>query len=221
MKKIETLQELWAYCLYCPLCKKSCRKINLSVGPDNIFTLVSFKKQDNLLELNCTYMQRKKDKYEANYIINTVSGKFEIELTDIEMPLSAEMNVDSNLDKEEKYRLLQKVKKSYFYFYINSSCKECVVSYISSSVINLNHNTNSIDDIRIEREGLYIIHTKDKYHITILYDDNKTLINKVHIDKKTFALIDEEKIFECPVVNFDFSDFKKLINKIKTIMIFS
>lgn len=223
MKVFDTLDALWQYALYCPICKDNCRTIDISIGPDNIFRLLSFEKEGNVLTLNCTYRQRKQDKFRADYTIDTITGKFSVQVSDLKDEVISEMNADTNLDELEKDRLRHKVGKSYFYFYVNADCQECKVCYASGSDIQLSHsnNNNIVYNIGIEREGMYILSTKDKYHISVLYDSNKSLINKVSIDKKTFELIDAEKTFECPVVNFDFSDFKKVINRIKTLIIFS
>lgn len=221
MKNFETLQELWNYCSFCPVCQGHCRKISISVGPDNIFKFVTYNKEDNLLKLYCTYRQRKQDKYKANYIINTLTGKFGVEVVDIIDVPNIEMNADTNLDEEEQYRLRVKVSKTFFYFYINGECEACNSTSISSNDIELSHDNHLVTNMGIEREGVFIILSKDKYHLTILYDSNKILINKCSIDKQTFEIIDDGKTFECPLVNFDFSDLHKAVNKIKTIITFS
>jgi len=221
MKKFETLQLLWNYCTFCPICRTNCRDISISVSPDNIFKLISFKKEDELLKLYCTYRQRKQDKYKANYVINTLTGKFGVEVLEMMDSIDSEMNADTNLDEEEKYRLRVKVSKTYFYFYINGDCKVCNAASINSTDIELNWDGESITNIGIEREGIFIILPKDKYHLSILYDSNKTLINKCLIDKLSYDILDSDKMFECPIINFDFSNLQKVVNKIKTIITFS
>lgn len=221
MKTFETLEELWSYCSFCPICRGHCRRISISVGPDNIFKFVTYKKEENILKLYCTYRQRKQDKYKANYIIDTISGKFGVEVVDmIDVP-DSEMNADTNLDEEEQYRLRVKVSKTYFYFYINGECETCNSATVNSTDVELSHDKHIVTNMGLEREGIYIILPKDKYHLSIMYDSNKTQISKCIIDKLSYDIFDDGKIFECPIVNFDFSNLQKVVNKIKTLITFS
>lgn len=223
MKTFETLQDLWFYCQQCPICRAPTRSIEISVAPDNIFKLISFRKEGNYLKLFCIYHQRKSAKYKINYTIDTTTGKYSVEVLELIETPDVEMNADTNLDEEEKYRLRVKASKSYFYFYINTNCKDCKVSYASSSDIELSSDGMSLvkEDLSLEREGVYILLPTDKYHLTMLYDANKTLINKCTIDKNSFEIIDDPSTFEAPVINFDFSNLQKVVNKIKTLITFS
>lgn len=221
MKTFETLQELWSYCTFCPICRANCRDVSISVAPDNVYKLITFKKEGDLLKLYCTYRQRKQDKYKANYIINTVTGKFGVEVLEMIDTPDIEMNADTNLDEEEKYRLRLKVSRTYFYFYINGDCSACNSASVNSADVELSHDNHMVTNMGVEREGIFIILPKDRYHLSILYDSNKTLINKCVIDKITYDIVDDGKLFECPIVNFDFSNLQKVVNKIKTLITFS
>lgn len=223
MKKFETLQDLWFYCQQCPICRTAVRSIELSVAPESIFKLISFKKEDNYLKLFCMYYQRKSAKYRINYIIDVITGKYSVQVLELIDTPDIEMNADTNLDEEEKYRLRVKASKTYFYFYINADCKECKVSFASSSDLELSSEKMSLTNtgIGVERETVYVLLPTDKYHLTMLYDTGKTLINKCHIDKSSFEIIDDSSTFEAPVINFDFSNLQKVVNKIKTLITFS
>ena len=117
--------------------------------------------------------------------------------------------------------LTVKVSKTFFYFYINADCKVCNSASANSTDIELSHNNNLVTNLGIEREGIFIVLSKNNYHLTILHDSNKTLINKCIIDKVSYDIIDDGKVFECPIVNFDFSNLQKVVNKIKTLITFS
>src|SRR5271157_2831845 len=105
MKSFDTLQELWAYCLFCPICQKDVRTIEISVGPEPIFDIFEYKKEGNLLQLRCTY-QNKRNRYSTNYDINCQDNSFQAEIT--EQPFD---NTTVNFRGA--------LEKVYFYFYFN------------------------------------------------------------------------------------------------------
>lgn len=222
MKEFKTLQELWAYCLFCPFCKEICRSIDISIGPEASFKLISYKKENQFLSLHCTWQKRNIIKYKFAYTINTTNNNYKIDVSEInEDESKVEMTLDKNLEEEEKHRLRHRASKLYSYFYIHSDCRKCGSAFTNTSDIEFDHATNQVSGFKIEREIIYVLQNKDKYHLTIMHDDNKTLISKCVFNPDTYDLVDDDKVFECPVVNFDFSDTKKLINKIKTLITFS
>jgi hypothetical protein len=46
------------------------------------------------------------------------------------------------------------------------------------------------------------------------------LVSKCFIDHEG-QIVDDNKVIECPLVNLDFSDYDKVINRIKTLILFS
>ena len=221
MKQFNTVQELWSYCLYCPICKDTCREIDISVSPDRYFKLISFKKQDNFLHIFCTSRQKKRDVYKINYHINCQNNKFAVDVFEIIETDPQEMNADTSLDEEEKFRLRERASRAYFYFYINSSCRKCGYTYTNSVDLETNAAEKTVFNIGVEREGIFVLLPNDKYHLTMSYDNGTTLINKCELDPYNNELRDVGKTFECPVINFDFSNLEKVVNKIKTIITFS
>ncbi len=222
MKQFNSLQELWSYCLFCPICRDTCRDISISVGPDSQFKFISYKKRDQFLYLFCTFQQRKLPKYKVDFVFDTIKNVYKVETTDIiEVSTDGDMNADKNLEEEERHRLRHRVTNLYFYFYIHSDCKKCGIAHTNSADVELVASKRIIESFQIERDSVYILEPNDKYHLTISYDTGKALISKCSIDDITYEIIDDEKTFECPIVNFDFSNPQKVINKIKTLITFS
>lgn len=222
MKEFNTLQELWSYCLFCPICRDVCRDIIITIGPDTKFQLISFKKKDHILYLYCTYKQKKIVKYNINFEINTINNTYRVEALDIvDTSIDDDMTADRNLEEEEKNRQRYWVTNLYFFFHIHSDCKKCGIAYVNTADIDLETSKKIISNFQIEREVIYIFQDRDKYHLTISYDTNKIFISKCSIDEVTYDIIDDDKTFECPIINFDFSNPQKVINKIKTLITFS
>lgn len=186
------------------------RDISITVGPDYVFELESFDKVNNTLQLSCVFKRSRKAKYKVEYTINTLTNIFNVSVTDL--PVEPE----DGKDADETV----KVSKAYFYFYIHGNCPECNSSHCNSSDIELNMTKNIVSNIGIERDGTYLLKHKDKYHITTAYDSELMMITKCFINDAG-DLIEDDKIFECPIVNFDFSKPERTIEKIKTLMIFS
>jgi hypothetical protein len=109
----------------------------------------------------------------------------------------------------------------YFFFFIESDCRQCNATYVNGSDIELDLNNKIISNIEIEREGIYFLKEKTKFYITFEYDIHNMLISKCYEDENTGEIIDDNKPFSFPIVNLDFSDHKKLLNRIKTILLFS
>ena len=208
MKILNTLQDLWQYSLFCPICQEMSRNVTVTVGPDFVFELESFAKIDNNLQLICTFKRSRKIKYKVEYNINTLTNQFEVQVTDIP--------TDDNEDTTE----MAKAGRAYFYFYVHGDCPKCNASHCNSSDIELNMTKKLITNIGIERAGTYLLNHKDKYHITTAYDSDIMMISKCSTNDAG-ELLEDDKIFECPIVNFDFSKPERVIEKIKTLMIFS
>lgn len=191
-KTLNTIQELWSYCLYCPICKDICREITVAAGPDDQFKLVFFKKEDVILTIQCVYNK----KFIANYEINCLDNTFEI------------IGNDPNLDQ------------TYCYFYIQSICRICSVTHSAGTNLELNLEEKSIYNIGIEREGIYLLSTKDMYHITMLHLNSRMLVSKCFKDKDG-VIIDDNKVCNLPLVDIDFSKPRKAARRIKTMLVFS
>lgn len=203
MKLLNTIQELWSYCLYCPVCKDAIRYMHVSVGPDEAFILKSFKKKNDILQLRCAFRAKKRE-YKVDYNINCQDNSFEFDISD---PESCEVEVS-------------KASTPYFYFYIQSDCKKCLATHVNGTDLELDFINKKITNIGIEREGVYLLDQKNKYHITLSYDSQEMIISRCYENDKGI-IIDDNKPFQCSIIDFDFSQPEKVTNKIKMMLLFS
>lgn len=203
MKILNTIQELWDYCLYCPLCKESCRKIDISVGPDDYFNLISFKKNNEKLNLKGRLLSGNQI-YIVNYTINCLDNSF-----DVKFSLTDDI-------KENPYNLVA----PYFYFYINGDCEKCNRSYINGSDLEFDNENKKIANIGIDREGIYLVSEHDGFHVDLQYNANKTIIYKCAEDRHG-TIADFVPGYVCNLIKINFLDADKAINKIKTLLTFS
>lgn len=200
---MNTIQDLWTKCLYCPLCQKSCRSIEVSVGPDKSFRDTTALKYDDTLHIK-TYFKLKQLRYRMQYDINCLTNKFEISITD---ESDAEMDADKSIEEE---RICRKIDRSDAYFWLDGNCAKCT-SHICSDDIYLNMKYKKLEDISIERETIEIF---DKYRI-IMYPSR----NEMDIARLEPALI-YPKYSTHSLMELDFSNPQKAIERIETIITF-
>lgn len=207
MKSFNTIQELWDYCKYCPICTRNCRQIEVSVGPDLSFILINHQKEDNNLILQCTY--KKSDHiYNIDYNINCVDNTFQVG-----EPRLVQLGNNSTLNPEQ-------VKRAYFYFFIEGVCGECDCTTTSGVDLEFDVEDGTISSIELERENFYLFETDEKYHLTVIHDRNSILISRLHLNKD-MGYSESSKPIELPMFKLDFSDQAKTIKKIKTLILFS
>ncbi len=191
-KSLNTIEKLWSYCLYCHICKDNCRQITVSAGPEDQFVLVYFTKEENKLTLQCVY----KKKFIANYTIDCTNNYFTVQ------------GDAPNLEK------------LYYYFYIQSVCRQCNATHFHSSDLELNLEDKTVSNISIEDEGTYLLNTKDMYHVTMHYGTSKIIVTKCFKDKDG-VIIDDNKVCVLPLVDIDFSNPQQAVHRIKTMLVFS
>lgn len=203
MKILNTVENLWDYCLFCPICQKKIREITISVGPDEVFELTSFEKNENSLILNCSTKIRN-NIYYCRYDINCNSNKFQFSV------LGA-----STLPTE---LAINRASSPYFYFYIYSNCTECGLSYLNSNDLELDLLDDKVVNIGLEREGIHILNQNGNFLISISYGSNNMLISRVLLEDGIYV---NGKPSTFPIADFDFSNPGRVINKIKTMLLFS
>jgi hypothetical protein len=202
VKLFNNVQELWNYCSFCPICQNN-REISVSVGPDAVFTLNSFSKLNSILELQCEYNKRR-NIYSVEYKIDCNSNQFEISVTNVR-------------EGDPETRLaFPKVEKAYFYFYIQSSCQQCNCSTAHGTDLELDVLERKVSNIALERETFRFLNEQDKFHISIIHDQNVMLVSRCYgFDRE------DEKSISLPIVKLDLSNQSQVINKIKTLILFS
>lgn len=191
-KLLKTVQELWSYCLYCHICKDTCRKITLSAGPAPNLQLIHSEKEDNILNIQCVYKKR----FNVTYSIDCLNNTFKI--------------ISNNSE----------VITSYCYFNIQSVCRVCNATHVQGADLELNLKEKTIDNIGIYNEGTYILSTKEMYHVTMLYNTARMLVSKCFKDKDG-QVINDNRVCTLPLVDLDFSKPRKTVHRIKTMLVFS
>lgn len=206
MKNFNNVQELWDYCETCPICMRRCREVVVSVGPDGRFILVSAQKQDNkTLFLQCTY-KNKRNIYSVNYDINCLDNTFKVEVPYVqELPPGEVPNPE-------------RVKKAYFYFYLEGLCRECNCTSAHGQDLELDILDKKISNIGLERESFYLLEGKDKFHVSPIHDRNVMLVSRCYPDDEGLGFIESEKTIELPYVKLDLSDQDRVVNKLKTLI---
>lgn len=202
IKILNTLQELWAYCLFCPVCQDIVRDVHVIVGPESNFKLSSYKKDNYLLHLK-GYASIRDCKYRVKYVINGLDNSFKL---DIEKPEYNQPSVDT-------------ASTPYFYFFLVSTCNICNASSAHSADLELDILRKNVLNIGVSTESIYLLKAKKKYHITLCYDSKQMIVSKCF--EEDGQIIDDNKPFNFPLINLDFSEPKKIINKIQTLLVFS
>ena len=208
MKEFNSIQELWDYCAFCPICMRKCREVFLSVGPDAVFVLVSHQKKDNNLYLQCTY-KNKRSVYTVEYNINCADNSFIVDVPNVvELPIGETAKP-------------QKIKEAYFFFFLEGLCKECHCTSSHSKDLELDIVDRKISNIGLERESFYLFEGKDKFHVSPIHDRNVMLVSRCYPEEDGLGFSESDKTIELPLVKLDLSDQEKATNKIKTLILFS
>lgn len=189
----DSLQSLWSYSLYCRICKDICRDIDIVAGPDDLFRVDNYVKNNNILTMHIILRQ---SYYKHNYQIDidTVKGSLNV------------LKRNSSPDMNE------------LYFYTHSFCKNCH-SYTNSADIEIDFKNKKIKEVALEQEAFSLEKYRDKYFVSFHYDSNEMYISRL-IDNDGY-LKQDEKEFTLPIVSLDFSNERKVVDKIKTLLIFS
>lgn len=204
-KTFDSLQQLWSYCLFCPLCQEITRDLHVAVGPDDVFTLGDYDKKNHFLTLECI-AKIKRRKYNVNFHINGLDNTFDVDFAE---------TVSENHDC-----IIEKSKLPYFYFYIQGDCWQCDSTFAASTDLELNLLDKKIYNIGLETETIFVSNESIQYHITINYNDNNMIITRCR-ENENGTMVDDDKPFHSPIVDLDLSNPDKVIRKIKTILVFS
>ena len=191
-------KELWDHCLFCPVCQNAERKMFVSVGPDAVFSLNRFQKRDSLLYLQCIY-RKESYLYTVEYNIDCNTNLFDVAVPQVQINIPGQQIA------------AQRVSRAYFYFYLQSRCEQCDGSAAYSNDLELDVLDKKVFNIELERERFVITDDTVNYYLTVIHDQDLTLVSN-DSDQGSIKL---------PLLNIDFSDQPKMINKIKTLILFS
>ena|ERR1700678_3763269 len=197
MKTFNNIQELWDYCLFCPICRENCRDIKVSVGPDMVFIMNSHEKTETMLNFCCNYKSESYT-YTVDYKINCIDNTFI-------------MTVPVAKPNNETYL---KASEEYFYFYIQGICKNCNSTAAYGNDLELNVLTKKVTNIKLDLEA-FSFYTGTYSNMFSLEID--------HIENVIWVacLPGDGKYTQLPLFELDFIDQNRTVEKIKTYILFS
>lgn len=175
--------------------------MHVSVGPDRFWTIVESIKEGEVLTNFCTY-KYKQNRYFVNYKFNCIDNTFLLEY--------------SSANTAFQEGLLEKAKEAYFYFYIDGVCPICECSAAATSDLELDFQEGVVTNIQLEREKFYLLQEKDKFHVSLAHSSNIMRVSKYNAES-----FEEDDEVELPLFNLDLNNQAKLVDKLKTLILFS
>lgn len=199
--QISTLQELWDYCEFCPLCQSAGRQITISFVPSDGMSKLEWKKKNEDLIVKLSF-KIGSFRFWARFNIDCLNNSFIFSLEDLNVPIDSEATHTAAM-------------------YLTGDCLVCNCTYALSKA-NLDLLTGQISNIRVTREGLHILSESDKFHILVYHKKNELRISQyVTMDDDVDTLIDLNKVITLPMIDLDLTNIPRLVSKIKTMIIFS
>jgi hypothetical protein len=197
MKSFNSLQELWSYSLYCPVCKNMDRRIDLSIGMDDCFRLIEFRKINQILTI---IMERPQEK--------NIRAKVEIDC----VTNAASRYVYDTLGNPAKEHVTFMTVSTF------STCDDCG-SVTNSEDFIVNFMTYDIHlPIHLENEFIVL---NDKKANNRLYS-----VNFLHLEEFVEISVfdktqESRRPLSVPMFDLDLSNIDKALKRIKTIVLFS
>jgi hypothetical protein len=202
MKSFNNIRELWEFCLFCPICQKHSRTMDISAGPDHIWDVTSFHLWNDTLIVLGTY-KYKYNRYFIDLKINCLDNTFDT-VVSYENPFPLKLEVINSLPDMELFLDIQ------------GSCSICYCSTVSSESIDFDLKEKKNGSIQLEREKFYLDREKDKYFVTFWHGDNT-----MRVAKWNSQTSEEDKEIELPMATLDLTNQAKVIDKLKTYILFS
>lgn len=185
--------------MYCPICQDAVRTVDITVGPDGVMSLDGFSKDGHILMLDCTAKVQSK-KYLMFFQINCLDNSFEVDI-------KVKTHIGASVDR---------ASSPFVFFYIQGNCPVCDSANTCSTDLELNLLQKKIVNVGLERESIYLLKEPNKYHVVMAYDSNEMIISRCDKDG-----CDTGNPLSTSLMELDFSDSKKAVQKIKTIVVFS
>ncbi len=203
MKKFNTLQELWSFCLFCPLCQDITRDIVVLGGPSEVLEIKSQIKENEILSVR-GLAKVGKQRYKMTYHIDCVRNTFTVEIS----------------DPEVQDPPVNRANASTFYLELITDCHQCGNTSANSTDIEIDLLSKKVTNFGVEMEGIYLLNQKTKYHLTLNHTAQQLTLSKCFEDDEG-TIIDDNKTISFPLTHFDFSKPKKVLNRIRTLLVFS
>lgn len=208
MKLFNTVQELWSYCAFCPLCQDVCREVMVDVAMNSDMSNETlYEKKDQFLYITCERHlwrrrpidKKKNRKYETvcKYVIDCTQNTFTFQA----MP---DMPPETSC-------------------YIQSICENCTSTFAYGADMELYTPSQKIFNIGLEREAIKLTDNTHRYELNYYYGSDAPPGEGMFVYRSLLdADGDPDSLgIKLPLMELDFSDQKKIINKLKTLILFS
>lgn len=195
MKILNSIQDLWNYCNFCPYCKEYCREVKVTIGPEYAISTISFSYSNFSLRLYCVLSG-----------LDQIRFKFDINCIDNTFDYTGLIH-DSSYD----HVYVHDIQQYGVYFYMQGHCSKCRKASSFSKEMKFNYQENKIDNIGLEYDTIRYEYENSQYYLEVAYLEGITYIGLNH----------SNKYIKFPFIDFDFSDLEKLTFKIKTLILFS
>lgn len=211
MKILNTLQELWEYFEFCPICQDFNRKV------DQLMAVSVLSPVSGPILPDVQYI-----KHPYNLLI---SGSIKIGTN----TYSSSFNIDCiqntfYFDLKEFISFTNTVFPDRIAFYLGAECLRCNCSHINSYFF-LDINNNTVCYLKPQKEVIHLLSEIDKFHIQLRHSENKMAISRYHLDDIMYlgpkSIVDDNKVIILPMVPLDFTDIPKVVKRIKTMITFS
>lgn len=200
--KILSVQKLWSHCIYCPICKDVCR--TNEIVPFHGTKITKWSKEDATIHIKCLV---EKQTYE-----NNKSSKF------LRWKLSCDINAIDNTVLSEIVAAKDEKEFPELEFQVIGNCLKCLNTF-STGQFSIDLKSGIVEKISLDKDSVHLLTEDGNYHVSLLHYSNSMVVSKCSIRDDGSIEDGETTIF--PMVEVDFHQPKKVINKIKTLLLFS
>jgi hypothetical protein len=197
-KIFNTIQDLWDYCMDCPICHS---RRTVIVRVNGQYDKPSWQKENEVLRIQSSF-EVNSNKIPVQYIINCRDNTYQLFETKEIIP-------------EEHFSEWE--HRPSFFFWLESDCIQCESFTISRDIYMSNHK-GQIIDVHLSRDRVYLIDETTHYIVSVFYQlspPNRVLVTRMYPDG-TYS-----EVITLPFLDLDLSNVEKSIRKIKTAILFS
>lgn len=190
--------------MFCPLCQDITRSVVVAAGPYDVVQIKDQSKNNEILKVEVVASVLKQ-RYRMTYYIDCVKNTFTVSI-----PKMFPSNEES----------VTKASSPTFFLSLMSNCETCGNTSLNTLDIEIDLLSKKISNFGVAMEGIYLLEHKSKFHLTLNHESNELLVSKCFEDE-TGSIVDDNKVINLPLTQFDFSKPKKVLNRIRTFLVFS
>lgn len=200
MTKFENLQQLLDYCYKCPICSGK-RKVTITAGPDEIVRRQQFSFIDKPFPLFTLTLDIPKKEQQSEWSHKLNYNKW-----------SCAINMLTGLVGNGSD---EPIDDLFFHFFASCSNSGCGRSYLNTNDIMVNWKTKQIENLGIEDEVRKIVYDTMRFELNYVYPNNQITVCRYERRGEEWDKNPGNVIL--PITDFDFTNPKQLIEKLKTL----